>query len=205
MFLTHQHDPQKNAAVIESYFKNSPSLSEAVAETDQLFFASVAKWEHVKQKTKIVDKLKSLWTKKEEPLNFHHTIIDETGVYPDWKPVLDHEYSVLKEQAVSIIHVKPGDDVQAALSGGGKTVYLAEGTYIVDELHVPSNTIVKGAGPGRTILKLRDTAPKRSFVLTNENHAKGNHHILIEGITFDWRLERLRPDEKSSSGNNRSS
>lgn len=205
MFLTHQHDPQKNAAIIESYFKNSPSLSEAVAETDQLFFASVAKWEHVKQKTKIVDKLKSLWTKKEEPLDFHHTIFDETGVYPDWKPVLDHEYSVLKEQAASIIHVKLGDDVQAALSGGGKTVYLAEGTYIVDELHVPSNTIVKGAGPGRTILKLRDTAPKRSFVLTNENHVKGNHHILIEGITFDWTLERLRPDEKSSSGNNRSS
>ncbi|WP_050183495.1 glycosyl hydrolase family 28-related protein [Domibacillus robiginosus] len=205
MPLKRSHDPKTNMHLIEAYFKDSLPLLQAVEETNSLFFASAAEWKPEEEKKSLFDVLKSLWTRREEPIQLHRTLVDETGAYPDWKPVLDREYSVLEERAVSTVYVKPGDDIQGALSGGGKTIYLAEGTYIVDELHVPSNTIVRGAGVGKTILKLRDTAPKRSFVLTNENHVKGNHHILIEGLTLDWSLERLHPDEKSSSGNNRSS
>ncbi|WP_309087997.1 glycosyl hydrolase family 28-related protein [Domibacillus sp.] len=205
MPLKRNHDPRMNDQLIDSYFKNCVPLSEAVRETDALFFASAAQWKPVEERRSLFDRLKRLWTRGEEPLKLHHTLVNETGAYPDWKPVLDREYQVLEERAVHTVYVKPGEDIQAALAGGGKTVKLSEGTYIVDELHVPSNTIVKGAGAGKTILKLRNTAPKRSFVITNENHVKGNHHILIEGMTLDWSLERLHPDEKSASGNNRSS
>lgn len=205
MSLKKNHQPEKNAEIIEFYFKDSPPLAQAVKETNQLFFDSAAIWRPVKQKSSLLDKFKLLWTKKEEPIKLHHTLVNERGAYPDWKPVLDREYEVLAARASSVVHVKPGDDIQAALAGGDKTVYLAEGTYIVDELQVSSYTIVKGAGPGKTILKLRNTSPKRSFVITNEHHVKGNNHILIEGVTLDWSLERLHPDEKSSSGNNRSS
>ncbi|OXS80112.1 glycosyl hydrolase family 28-related protein [Domibacillus enclensis] len=205
MYITPSHQPHQNAGLIDSFFQDSPPLSAAVAETNQLFFASAANWKPGNHQLGWLDKIKSLWTKQEEPIKLHYTIVEEGEVYPDWKPELDREYENLQKKAAQIVHVNPGDDLQRALSGGGKTVCLAEGTYLVNELHVPSDTIVKGAGAGKTILKLVDTAPKRSFVLTNENHVKGNHHILIEGITFDWTLERLRPDEKSSSGNNRSS
>ncbi|MET1032128.1 glycosyl hydrolase family 28-related protein [Domibacillus tundrae] len=205
MYLNKGHNPGKNAALIEAYFNDSNPLSDAVAETNQLFLASAADWKPVSSKKSIFDKLKALWTKKEEPIKLHQTLVKKGTAYPDWKPVLDREYGILQKNAAAVVYVKSGDDLQKALSGGRKTVQLAEGTYIVDELHVPSNTIVKGAGPGKTILKLRHTAPKRSFVVTNENHVKGNHHVSIEGITLDWSLERLRPDEKSSSGNNRSS
>ncbi|WP_046173403.1 glycosyl hydrolase family 28-related protein [Domibacillus indicus] len=205
MQFNKKYKPDQNAALIDSYFADSKPLEEAVAETNELFFASAASWQPVKTRKSLFDRLKSLWTKKEEPIKLHRTLVRKGTAYPDWQPVLDREFDELQKKAAAVVHVKPGDNLQKALSGGRKTVQLAEGEYIVDELHIPSNTIFRGAGPGKTILKLRDTAPKRSFVVTNENHVKGNHHILIEGMTLDWALERLRPEEKSASGNNRSS
>jgi hypothetical protein len=205
MLLNPHHDPNDNVALINTYFEGQTPLAEAVAETDRLFFESAAQWSSPDVKESILTKMKSFWTKTEEPMKMHHTIASENGVYPDWKEKIDREWGVLQKKAGKEVHVKEGEDISTALSGGERTVYIPEGTFIIDELHVPSYTIVKGAGPGKTILKLRDNAPKRSFVITNENHVKGNHHILIEGITFDWNIERLQPDEKSSSGNNRSS
>lgn len=205
MHLTIHHKPNDNAALINTYFEGSESLARTVAETDRLFFESAAKWKPFEQKESIFKKIKSIWTKTEEPMKMHHTIVGKNGVYPDWKEILDKEWKMLQKKTEKKVYVEKGGDIAAALSGGERTVYIPEGTFIIDELHVLSYTVVKGAGAGKTILKLRDTAPKRSFVITNENHVKGNHHILIEGITLDWNIERLQLDEKSSSGNNRSS
>lgn len=205
MLLPILHNPKDNAAFIDTYFKESDSLARTIAETNRLFFESAAKWELSQQKESILTKMKSLWTKKEEPMNMHHTIVGKKGAYPDWKEILDKQWDVLQKKAKKEVHIEADGDIAAALLGGERTVCIPEGTYMIDELHVSSYTIVKGAGQGKTILKLRDNAPKRSFVMTNENHIKGNHHILIEGITFDWNIERLRSNEKSSSGNNKSS
>ncbi len=205
MYLANNHNPLKNKELIDSYFSSEKSLKKTVEETDQLFFSLVSNWAPAVNKTTFLDKIKSLWTKKKEKVVFHHTLADETDVYPDWKPILDREWNQLKKTAAEKIALKPGENIRSALAGGGKHIFLEEGTYIIDELRVPSNTIISGAGPGKTILKLRPNAPKRSFVITNDNHVKGNHHILIEGITMDWSIERLDPEEKSSSGNNRSS
>ncbi|OLN22500.1 pectate lyase [Domibacillus antri] len=205
MILTNFHHPHDNARLIEFFFEDGPSLKESVLETDRLFCESAAKWVPEIEKKSIFSRVKSMWTKKNELMKMHHTIADENGIYPDWKTVLDQEWDVLQKKAGKEVYVQPGDHIAAALEGGERTVFLSEGTFIVDELHVPSFTILKGAGAGKTVIRLRDSAPKRSFVLTNENHVKGNSHILIEGITMDWNIERLQPDEKSSSGNNRSS
>ncbi|OMP66091.1 pectate lyase family protein [Domibacillus epiphyticus] len=205
MQLNKQHHPYDNAELIESYFKGGQPLKEAVMETDKLFFQSAEKWVPDTKKKSFFSRIKSIWTKTDEMLHMHHTLTDGKNVYPDWKDKLDREWDVLQQKAVKDVYVKPGDDIAAALSGGERTVYFDEGIYIVDELHVPSFTILKGAGPGKTIIKLRDTASKRSFCITNENHVNGNSHISIEDLTMDWNIERLHPDEKSSSGNNRSS
>ncbi|MGG3448452.1 glycosyl hydrolase family 28-related protein [Domibacillus aminovorans] len=205
MPLTTHHNPNDNATLINAYFEENESLAKMVTETDRLFFESVAKWEPSQQKESILTKIKSVWSKTKEPMKMHHTIVGKNGVYPDWKETLDKEWDMLQEKAKKEVYVEADSDIETALSGGERTVYIPEGIFIIDELHVPSYTIVKGAGAGKTVLKLRDTAPKRSFMMTNENHVKGNHHILIEGITFDWNIERLQLDEKSSSGNNRSS
>jgi len=62
-----------------------------------------------------------------------------------------------------------------------------------------------GAGKGKTTIKLHDIAPKGARLITNANHWKGNHHLIVQGMTLDWNVERLGDVKKTSTWGNHSS
>nr|WP_249023433.1 glycoside hydrolase family 55 protein [Planococcus salinarum] len=92
-----------------------------------------------------------------------------------------------------------------AFGSGGKTIFVPEGQYIVKGLKVPSWTRLVGAGKGKTVIRLHDGAPRRRTLLANRNPIAGNRNISVERLTLDWNLERLKPHQKTASGNNLSS
>src|SRR4051794_6494884 len=105
MLSTIRHNPNNNAALINTYFEKNESLAKMVAETDRLFFESATKWEPSQQKESILTKIKSIWSKTEEPMKIHHTIVGKNGVYPDWKATLDKEWDMLQEKAKKEVYV----------------------------------------------------------------------------------------------------
>jgi parallel beta-helix repeat protein len=78
--------------------------------------------------------------------------------------------------------------IQAALNfaggAGGGVVCLAPGTYgLSAPLAMPSNTELRGAGPGRTILRLADNA--RTDMIINADQLGGNTGIAIRDLELD--------------------
>nr|WP_203362815.1 glycosyl hydrolase family 28-related protein [Bacillus sp. REN10] len=143
-------------------------------------------------------------------------IVDQQGeVIPDWKGNLDQQFHHLQNK-VRPVHVAEfgavGDGVmdcteafQRAIGKGKAKVIIPAGTFVVKELRLPSWTWLVGAGKGKTILKLHQDAPKSSWLVTNMDHKKGNHHVFVEEMSLDWHVERLGETERTSVGGNRSS
>jgi hypothetical protein len=76
-------------------------------------------------------------------------------------------------------------EIQNAITAGtGKTVYMPQGTYyITNPLHIGSNTVLKGAGTGKTILVCRSDWSKNYGGMIE--FLVGTKHVKIEGMTLN--------------------
>lgn len=73
------------------------------------------------------------------------------------------------------------NDAEAA---GGGVCLITPGTYIVNQLVVPSNTEVRGFGAS-TVLKQRNDAGNDTSVFRNKNFATGDVNININNLKID--------------------
>lgn len=84
------------------------------------------------------------------------------------------------------------NDTQAfrdAFGNGNVIVYVPPGTYILDEVRIPSN--VKFYGAGRiSKLKLTNNAPNTRNFITNMDWTNGNSNITMHDIYSDWNINR---------------
>ncbi len=83
--------------------------------------------------------------------------------------------------------------IQAALTAG-TTVKLGDGTFTTQKLTLLSNSIIEGNGPGKTILKLKDTTNdyllygSGSDALWGTNTDAGISNYQIRNLTLDGNL-----------------
>jgi hypothetical protein len=108
------------------------------------------------------------------------TVDSDGNIYPDWKSLLDEEYTnlnnVVKEVNVvdfgAIGNGKTDNTLsfKKAIGTGRVKVVVPEGVFITKEIRMPSWTILVGAGKGVTIIKLHDSAKKGTRLITNTNH-----------------------------------
>ena len=71
-------------------------------------------------------------------------------------------------------------------TAGGGTLFLKPGTYTLDNtLDVYSNTILRGAGVGATIIKQADGANKFRVIRNDGFAAGGNSDIVLRDFTFN--------------------
>ncbi|MRX71198.1 pectate lyase [Bacillus lacus] len=133
-----------------------------------------------------------------------------------WKEKLDNEYTALSNGIRKEVNITDfgavGDGVtdctkafEEALNGGYVKVIIPEGTFITRGIRLPSHSMLRGQGKGRTILKLHDEASRSARLITNSQHVKGNSHILVEHMTLNWNVERLKDIEITSAGGHYSS
>lgn len=94
------------------------------------------------------------------------------------------------------------ESIQKALNDTNKykTIYFPEGTYIVTNLVVSSNTILQGAGQGNTILKHSDTFTTDTFakysrtspiLSTYTADASIVENVKVYDITIDGNVDNL--------------
>ncbi|MEO5691358.1 MAG: NosD domain-containing protein [Candidatus Saccharimonadales bacterium] len=85
----------------------------------------------------------------------------------------------------------------SALPAGGGTVYLMEGTYIIDgSISLPSNVTLAGAGSA-TILKLKNAFNNTSGLIVNSDTTNGNDHITVKNL----QLNGNKANQASGSAN----
>jgi hypothetical protein len=73
----------------------------------------------------------------------------------------------------------------AALPAAGGSVYLMEGTYIVDgSINLPSNVTLVGAGQG-TVIKLKNAINASVNAISNSDTTNGNNSISIQNLRLD--------------------
>ncbi len=73
----------------------------------------------------------------------------------------------------------------SSLPASGGTVYLMEGTYIVDgSITLPNNITLVGSGPG-TVLKLKNGINADASLITNSDTTIGNQGITVKDIRLD--------------------
>lgn len=80
--------------------------------------------------------------------------------------------------------------IQAALDDAdaetyGAIVRLGPGIFVTDELTIPSNTMLVGAGRGLTTLKLIASAVDGHTVVRNELIVAGDSNIILRDLTID--------------------
>lgn len=214
------HQPINNGRLIDELLGTHGKLKKITEETQQLYdnIRKPVELAPSKRKKPIHERL---WS----PISAEFVVEDDTDIgfveegaelSPYWKKELDREYARLLAVAATAVSVTdfgaiPDGRTDAtaafkrAFGSGGKTVFVPEGKYIVKGLKVPSWTRLVGAGKDKTVLRLHDGAPRRRTLLSNRNPIAGNRNISVEGLTLDWNLERLKPDQKSAAGNNFSS
>ncbi|WP_341201560.1 glycosyl hydrolase family 28-related protein [Planomicrobium okeanokoites] len=214
------HYPANNARLIDMLLDTEEPLEKITEETQQLFnqIYQPIELQTNKQKKTLQEKFWSL-------ISTDFTIDDnkEIGfqtegnqICPYWKTELDRQYDRLQKVTGNYISVTQfgarGDGktdstaaFKLAFGNGGKKVFVPEGVYLVKGLKLPSWTLLVGAGKGRTVIRLHDDAPRRRTLLANKNPISGNRNISVEGLTLDWNIERLKPGQKSATGNNFSS
>lgn len=92
-----------------------------------------------------------------------------------------------------------GDQIQinqaiAALPGSGGSIYLAEGTYYIDDsIVLPSNVKLSGAGDASVITVNNSLGSGRQFIV-NSDTVNGNTGIIVEHLKIDG--------NRSSNGSN---
>lgn len=77
--------------------------------------------------------------------------------------------------------------INTALATGARVVVLQPGTYdkTGQTITVPSNTEIRGAGPGSTIVKDTSTTAAKIFVNSNQAALGNNTNITIRDLTVD--------------------
>ncbi|MFL6555578.1 MAG: glycosyl hydrolase family 28-related protein, partial [Bacillus sp. (in: firmicutes)] len=140
----------------------------------------------------------------------------EGSVIPDWKDILDEEYLNLHkniEKEVNVVHFGAIGDgktdntlaFKKAIGNGKVKVIVPPGIFITKGIHLPSYTMLVGAGRGVTTIKLHDSASIGTRLITNANHWNGNHHLFVGALSLDWNVERLGDVAKTSTWGNHSS
>lgn len=229
LYLSKKHDPLKNAALIERYSRHKPEIKSAIDETGVMLKKLTQhpiKLQRPEPRPslssffeKIVSALArfSIAASSNAELSTYKTMVDhQGGVFPEWKPKLDEEYLELLKQTTREVNVLDfgaiGDGktdntmaFKKALSNGRVKIHIPEGVFIVKGIQLPSWTCLVGGGKGKTIIKLSDEAPKGRRLVSNSNFLRGNHHILVEGLSLDWNVERLGDARKTSTWGNYSS
>jgi len=225
--LEKSHDGRKNKELLRQIFAEPYDMKQLVNETQQLFEQVVSKKMatipykpqtlSIPLSQKILEKLFRFSAKKTAVSEPSRVAADSSGnVYPDWKDKLDQEFTQFTNQIKQEVNVADfgavGDGktdctnaFKKALGSGGIRVIVPEGVFLTKGIKLPSSTILTGAGKGRTTIKLHDHADKGSRLITNANHQRGNHHLMVQGLNLDWNVERLSDVEKTSTGGHHSS
>lgn len=226
--LEREYDPKKNAQLISKITGKNIHLKDLLNETNALFLEASKDYRPVIARTSTA--LSSFFTNFRasirklaqtksafDDMEQYETIIDENdNVYPEWMAVLNDEYNHLLNEINREVHIEDfgavGDGVtdcteafRMALGKGRVKVIIPEGVFVLKEIKLPSYTSLVGAGKGRTIIKLHDSAPKGTRLVTNRNHRTGNRNIYVKGMTLDWNVGRLGNVEKTSTWGNHSS
>lgn len=229
IFLDKQHNGRRNRELLERLTGAPLNMRNAIKETRKLFeeisrhpsqYAPSEKQPAAGQsffKAFLGKFAQFIYTIPARPdLELAAAYESEGHVFPAWKPMLDREHEYLWSNASKEVNVKDfgaagdgtTDDTEAfkkAIGSGRVKVHVPEGTYIVKEVVLPSLTCLIGEGKGRTIIKLHKDAPKATRLVTNSHHWRGNHHILVQGMSLDWNVERLGNAEKTATWGNHSS
>lgn len=203
---------QKIASIFPSYA--SPIKKQnAIDETEKIFRTLAGKLAEQKKGWLTVNGFSNRKTDftTEPPV----LVSKEGEISPLWKMVLDVEMDWLKKniKTVSVLDYGALGDgrtdctlaFKKAVSSGYRRVIVPPGNYVVKGIRLPSHTELIGSGPNQTVLTLHKKAPKKTRLITNQHHVKGNHHIRIEGMTLDWNSARLSSTEKTASGGTYSS
>lgn len=226
LYLDKYHDPRKNGELLLKITKKQLDMEAAIKETEHLFQQCSQheprpqinnKFTPVPFYKKSFEWLYRLFAKPFILLEPTQTLVDSVGnVYPEWKTKLDEEYAHLLNainKEVNILDVGgigdgKTDNTEAfkrAIGNGRVKVIVPEGVFITKGIRLPSWTILVGAGKGKTTIKLHDQAVKGTRLITNMNHWKGNHHLLVQGMSLNWNVERLGNVTKTSTWGNYSS
>jgi hypothetical protein len=225
--LRENHDPRKNAELLTQITSKRLNLKDAVTEAEQLFEQCRSKSSPPQQmrpatvmlpfKERAVEGLFRLFAQRSEVLKPTMISVDAAGrVIPNWKAKLDREFHLFATEITREVNVVDfgavGDGktdctkaFQTAISNGRVKVIVPKGVYVVKGIELPSWTCLVGANKGVTTIKLHDQAPKGTRLVTNRNHWHGNHHILVQGLSLDWNVERLGNAAKTSTWGNHSS
>ena len=224
LFLSKDHDPNKNAILLSKWIPSNKTVTDLAIETHTFLHEKLKKFSPLPQDRMKPDRRikymlpRLLLTTRRQPQLKNppsYTVMDGEP-FPEWKKKLDLEYQHLNQKIEEQVNVTEfgavGDGLtdntkafEAALGKGHRMVYIPEGVFITKGLRLPSYTCLVGEGKGKTILKLANQSPKKAILVTNSNHLFGNHHILVQGMTLDWNVDRLPQDVQTSAGNNHSS
>ncbi|MFZ7943029.1 glycosyl hydrolase family 28-related protein [Neobacillus sp. 19] len=219
------HDPGKNKELLTQITGKQLDLRQVIKETEDLFEKCLLvshspileKGQPLSFSEKFKEGLFRLAAKRSQILEPTRILADGEGnVGPAWKDKLDQEYTQLLKHITREVNIEDfgavGDgktDCTAAfknaLGKGHVKVIVPSGVYVTKEVRLPSWTWLAGSGKVKTTIKLHDQAPKGSRIITNAHHWSGNHHLLVEGMSLDWNVERLGNKAKTSTWGNHSS
>jgi hypothetical protein len=220
------HDPRENGELLLEITGKHLDIRKAITETEQLFHQCrenkpVPPFNRTPIKVpfskKIIERLFRLFAKPYNILEPTQIYVDsKRNVHPEWRPKLDDEYENLICRITREVNIEDYGGVgdgktdntaafKRAIGNGFVKVNVPEGIFITKGIRLPSWTYLAGAGKDKTTIKLHDTAPKGTQLITNANHWKGNHHLFVQGMTLDWNVERLGAVKKTSTWGNHSS
>ncbi|MCM3575119.1 glycoside hydrolase family 55 protein [Mesobacillus subterraneus] len=227
VMLDKNHDPRLNAALIAQLSGKTLKIDELVEETNELFEEASEHYKPTNVKSSGISSFFNNFTANmrrfiqtksafDNAISYE-TIVDKNGnVFPEWMERLNEQYQTLLNEIDREVYMEDfgalGDGTtdcteafRMALGKGRVKIYIPEGVYIVREMKLPSFTYLVGAGKGKTVIKLHDSAPKSRRLITNKNHRTGNRNVYVKGLTLDWNVERLGQVEKTSTWGNHSS
>jgi len=228
VMLDKNHDPKLNAELIAQLSGKTLKMNALVEETNELFEEASEHYEPLNMKSNsgifsffnnFTANLRRVIQTKSAFDNAisYETVVDKNGnVFPEWMERLNEQYKTLLKEIDREVYIEDfgalGDGTtdcteafRMALGKGRVKIYIPEGVYIVREMQLPSFTYLVGAGKGKTVIKLHDSAPKSRRLITNKNHRTGNRNVYVKGMTLDWNVERLGKVEKTSTWGNHSS
>lgn len=228
VMIDKNHDPRKNAELISRLSGKNLRINELVQETNELFKEASESYKPLNMKTNsgflsffsnFTASFQRIFQTKSafDNVELYETVVDKnSNAYPDWMDRLNEEYKNLLKEIKREVYIEDtgalGDGktdcteaFRMALGKGRVKVYIPEGVYVVREIKLPSFTYLVGAGKGKTVIKLADSAPKSRRLITNKSHRTGNRNVYVKGMTLDWNVERLGAVEKTSTWGNHSS
>lgn len=87
-----------------------------------------------------------------------------------------------------------------AFENGNVHVHMAEGTYKVREIKVPSNSVLSGEGKDVTFIKMNDDAPSENIVITNSELYGKAKNIGLQNFTVDGNKFRQNNSLQAAGG-----